>query len=528
MVLQIFFRITSFTLNAFVLHRVDKTVLGITNVRLMLLVMSILFLSRESFRKACMNKAKDHSWPQVINLLWLTTPSMILWSTVFCYIWLNLLSQPAEEHIADYRFTVIVVGISCVFESFMEPVYVFAKAFLYVKFRLCVDLSILVIRIGLLVIVVFYSPSNIIMSFAYGQAFASTFYVVVHWGFFWHQFRQKAELMKNREQHKDHPLLALPLDSIKDFLPGKIEGKSFIESDMTYLTWGFFKQGILKQVLTEGGSYVMTVFSVLTFAEQGVFNLVNSLGSGSARFLLMPIDETSYFYFAQMTNRQVPIEQQPRKEVEQVAGVLHRLLRSLCLICLILIVFGSSYAHLLLLNYGGVSLADGPGPVLLRVHFVCVLCMAINGVTEAYVFASMTPEQLNQHNRKMVVLSLLYLGSAWLFSRIFGGVGFILANIINHGLRIVQSTIFIDNQYTNLDLNPLGGILPHKLELAALSFAFAVTTISSWLVYPTSALYHAGIGVVSWLAVVSAIIYCDSGLRSLIVKTIKKRTGKTE
>ena len=209
----------------------------------------------------------------------------------------------------------------------------------------------------------------------------------------------------------------------------------------------------------------MTVFSVLTFAEQGVFNLVNSLGSGSARFLLMPIDETSYFYFAQMTNRQVPIEQQPRKEVEQVAGVLHRLLRSLCLICiilltslclmslyylfdnhfysgLILIVFGSSYAHLLLLNYGGVSLADGPGPVLLRVHFVCVLCMAINGVTEAYVFASMTPEQLNQHNRKMVVLSLLYLGSAWLFSRIFGGVGFILANIINHGLRIVQRSLF--------------------------------------------------------------------------------------
>ena len=90
-------------------------------------------------------------------------------------------------------------------------------------------------------------------------------------------------------------------------------------------------QGILKHVLTEGGSYVMTAFSTLTFAEQGVFNLVNSLGSRSARFLLMPIEESGYFYFAQMTNRQIPVEERPRKEVEQVSVVMYRLLRSLTL-----------------------------------------------------------------------------------------------------------------------------------------------------------------------------------------------------
>ena len=60
---------------------------------------------------------------------------MLMWSTIFCYIWLNVLQQPAEEYIADYRFTVYVVGISCVFESFMEPLHIFAKAFLYAKLR---------------------------------------------------------------------------------------------------------------------------------------------------------------------------------------------------------------------------------------------------------------------------------------------------------------------------------------------------------------------------------------------------------
>ena len=69
---QVFFLCMNFGLNAFVFGNADKAVLGIVNVRLMLLIMSILFISRESFRKACMNKTKDQNWPQVINLLWLT------------------------------------------------------------------------------------------------------------------------------------------------------------------------------------------------------------------------------------------------------------------------------------------------------------------------------------------------------------------------------------------------------------------------------------------------------------------------
>ena len=34
--------------------------------------MTILFVSREAFRRGCMSKTRDHNWPQVINLLWLT------------------------------------------------------------------------------------------------------------------------------------------------------------------------------------------------------------------------------------------------------------------------------------------------------------------------------------------------------------------------------------------------------------------------------------------------------------------------
>jgi oligosaccharide translocation protein RFT1 len=72
---------------------------------------------------------------------------------------------------------------------------------------------------------------------------------------------------------------------------------------MADLTWTFFKQGILKQLLTEGERYIMTFFDVLTFDEQGVYDLVSNLGSLAARFIFLPIEESAYFYFAQTLQR---------------------------------------------------------------------------------------------------------------------------------------------------------------------------------------------------------------------------------
>jgi oligosaccharide translocation protein RFT1 len=54
----------------------------------------------------------------------------------------------------------------------------------------------------------------------------------------------------------------------------------------------------------------MTLFSVLTFSEQGVYDIVNNLGSLAARFLFRPIEESAYFYFSQMVARDTAIQEQ--------------------------------------------------------------------------------------------------------------------------------------------------------------------------------------------------------------------------
>ena len=76
------------------------------------------------------------------------------------------------------------------------------------------------------------------------------------------------------------------------------------------LTLSFLKQGVTKQILTEGERYVMTLFSVMSFNQQGIYDVVNNLGSLAARFLFRPIEDSLYFYFSQSIRRDVAIKDQ--------------------------------------------------------------------------------------------------------------------------------------------------------------------------------------------------------------------------
>jgi len=79
------------------------------------------------------------------------------------------------------------------------------------------------------------------------------------------------------------------------------------------LLWSFLKQGLMKQLLTDGERYVMTFFNTLKFDQQGVYDIVNNLGSLAARFLFKPIETSAYFYFSQLVQREVSIETQIKK-----------------------------------------------------------------------------------------------------------------------------------------------------------------------------------------------------------------------
>lgn len=99
-----------------------------------------------------------------------------------------------------------------------------------------------------------------------------------------------------------------------------IQGPIF-DQDAQSLVFAFFKQGMLKQILTEGEKYVMSLTNVLTFREQATFDIVNNLGSLAARFIFRPIEDNSYFYFTQTIERNVDFKEQEKVMKRQFNGM---------------------------------------------------------------------------------------------------------------------------------------------------------------------------------------------------------------
>ena len=82
--------------------------------------------------------------------------------------------------------------------------------------------------------------------------------------------------------------------------------------------------------------------------------------------------------------------------MNEAAMVLKQLLRCMSSLGLIIVCFGQSYSRLLLILYGGQTLADNLGTLLLRTHCFAVLLLALNGITECYALATMSASQLDR------------------------------------------------------------------------------------------------------------------------------------
>jgi oligosaccharide translocation protein RFT1 len=163
-----------------------------------------------------------------------------------------------------------------------------------------------------------------------------------------------------------------------------------------------------------------------------------------------------------------------------------------------------------------------PGPMLLRWYCVYVLVIALNGITECFVTATMSQQEVNKYNRIMIGLSLLFLFSALALTRLAGSVGFIWANCLNMMARITHSVYFIYEYYSGTGQQPLKGLFPSKQVLVVLLVSFIVMAQSEKYFCCNIGLYivyHVAIGVVC-LAVTAGSIFI--GEKQFIQFTLKR------
>ncbi|KAL6420035.1 hypothetical protein ACFW04_010995 [Cataglyphis niger] len=491
----------------------------------------ILFLSREPFMKACLTNTAEHNWAQVVNLLWLTVPICLVMSFLFGYIWLFVLST-TEALPPYYTFAVWAVGLSCIIELSSLIVQLAANAFLFVRLKIILDTIMIAIRTMTFVLLILYYPENALLAFGTAQLVAAIFYTTSHYAYFHYYIKKlnkctQKRRMSLKDSTDEYVVREFPFRNVKDFLPGQLENNdSYLDKKLTILTWSFFRQGILKQILTEGERLIMTIMPVLTFTEQGTYEIVNNLGSLAARFIFRPIEESGYFYFTQIVKRDKPIFDQNPADIQESVNVLTHLCSIVTSIGLIVLVFGQSYSSTLLWLYGGSKLTLPLPVLLLRAHCLAVLLLGINGVTECYTNATADSATINKSNVIMVYESIAFLGASYLFAIWFGPVGFIFGNCVNMSLRIIHSAMFINKRHRDTIYRPLRGLVPKPMFSASLLVAAFITNLSQAYFFPTDKILHLLIGITMFMIVLISWMYENHELLKLATNMWYKRRSK--
>lgn len=499
MILQLMFRVITFVLNAFLIRRVSKDILGVVNVRLLLLHSTTLFICGEAFRRACMSKSKERCWTQTMNLLWCAAPLSIVCVGILGYVWLHWLEQPSVDSVPYYSLGVATFALSAVIELFILPVVVMSQVLLFVRLKVVIGSLAILLRSLVTLALVALWPQLGVMAFCIAELSYSGLQVMLYYSYFI-LYASRSVAHKKDDN--------FPFASWREFFPRRCVGKPTISHDEALLAVSFFKQGFLKQFLTEGERYVMTLFNVIDFAHQGTYDIINNLGSLAARFVFLPIEDAGYLFFTQLIDRDQPIEKQAQETVEFTAKVLKLLLRFVTLVGLIILIYGFPYSFLLLDIYGGATLSAES--VLLRWYCVYVLLLAINGSTECFTFAAMSKRQVDAFNKKMLAFSLMFLVSSWYLTKLFGSVGFILANCCNMSARILHSIYFIHHYFKETSLRPLHGLFPSVPVIFCFLVSLAVTATSEKLFCCNRGLQYRLLHVIvggASLLIVAAVTY---------------------
>ncbi len=508
-VASVLLRAVTFVANAYILRCVSREVLGV-GVRTTLLFDTVLFLSREAFRKACLSRPKDKDeWKRVINLVWLVLPIGVASSYALGYVWTNHLELPSETLREQYLSAVWIHCASVLIVLCTEPFYVVGQACLRVRFRAAADLAYVLVNCALQCAVVTLWPEKAVLYNAIAGVANSLVFLALHLAYFaWNV----------GDTNQDPPL---PFSSLRDFLPSLGLG---LDEKRWRLSLSFFQQGFLKQLLTEGEKYMFTWFSLMTLPEQGVYDVVANLGSIPARLFFAKLEESAHLYFSQTVSRGRCADMEKEREPSRH---LHTLLKCLLLLGVVVVTFGYSYSHLLLHLYGGQLLSGGVGPALLRTHCAYVVFLAVNGVSECYAFAVMTAEEVARYNRLLAAMTAAYLSATWALAKLAGPVGFTLANVFNFAMRIAHNFRVIGVRHERSPIRPLDNLLPTKTTLIFVAFSGIVCQASEQCLYDPSnvlrCLAHVSVGAVAFLLTMLVIYKKEEHINIMFNKTLKDK-----
>lgn len=506
-VLRVLSRVMTFGVNQLVARSISPAEYGHATVKLQLLLDTILFLSREAIRRTALRHAAgDQSSlgdasARALAWLGIAAAPAVAYGVWLCYAGS---ADPAQPSGTAIRIETLFCVAACL-ELLSEPLFLATMRRGRFDVRLSVE----------------------------GKAVAArclaTYALVVHcgwgaWGFGY--------------GHVLYSLLLLAGYGLASPGAGRAmspTGPRAILPEHRLLLPALAGQTLFKYALTYGEAVLMV--SLQSLHDQGVFSVVNNLGSLVVRLGFQPIEEAAAISFAQ-TLPSAQARQQATEPAVRAAARGARLLcdylRGMLYAGLVLACFGPPFARLLLELLHGDKWRGTDAAAVLGLYLVSVLAMAVNGMTEAFVHSAASPAELTRINVALAAFSVSYVAAAaWLMrSWQLGTRGLIIANCFNMAQRSVFSLVFISHYYRRIGagmVTGLAGVLPPAPVLLTLALACAVC----WRTGPADAAYaslaerlqHVAIGAVCFACTCACALWCDAAVRSAASAVLARRRG---
>ena len=362
-------RLLTFGLNSLLIRSADAATLGFAANDMELLLSTLLFLSRETFRIVALRQAGTSQDGTKVNSDARITLLNLAWTPVVVGVAVSglaavgvVLYSPSS---AEKRDTALLFCLASAIESLAEPFFVLVQHDLLYHVRVGAEMAATVAKCAATYGGVVYLQAGA-KAFGYGQLMFAVVLLLWYASFF---------VVVRKE---DSGLLP-------QWRAGDSVWTRWLPSSTWRLLFAFVGQSVFLHFLTEG-DHVVLVLNSSAF-DKGVYVVVTNYGSLAARLLFRPIEEATRALMAKTLHvRPRETETSPPAvepaTVSHAATVFCMVLRFVVLLGLLIVALGPNYAyaavHLLL----GSRWSETAVPSTLGVYCVYILTCALNGVGE--------------------------------------------------------------------------------------------------------------------------------------------------